>query len=307
MSNVLVSGLINIETTLKMDSFPIHYQPVRYPFFGVNSTVSGVGLNISKALTTLGDDVHFQSIIGRDLSGSLVTETLTALGLPTTWIVRGVDATAQSIILYDPTGARMINVDLKDIQDTAYPPDLYASAIAGCEAAVLCNINFSRPFLSQARAAGVLVATDVHAISDLDDPYNCDFMAHADILFMSDAQLPATPEEWARAVQGAFNTPLLVIGLGEHGALLSVRADDHLSRYPAIKTRAVVNTIGAGDALFSSFLHFYLKTKNPYTALHKAMIFASYKIGTTGAAEGFLTESELDSWDRSSYPLPPLR
>ena len=50
----------------------------------------------------------------------------------------------------------------------------------------------------------------------------------------------------------------------------------------------MVNTIGAGDALFSGFIHFYLKSKNPYQALQKAMLFASYKIGSTGAADGFL-------------------
>ena len=62
MNNILVSGLINIETTLKIDAFPIPYQPVRYPFFGINSTVSGVGFNVSKALTTLDEaEAHPQA------------------------------------------------------------------------------------------------------------------------------------------------------------------------------------------------------------------------------------------------------
>jgi len=47
MPNILVSGLINIETTLRVDGFPIAYNPVNYPFFGVNSSVSGVGYNIA--------------------------------------------------------------------------------------------------------------------------------------------------------------------------------------------------------------------------------------------------------------------
>ena len=38
MTRILVSGLINIETTLRVDSFPLTYEPVRYPFFGINST-----------------------------------------------------------------------------------------------------------------------------------------------------------------------------------------------------------------------------------------------------------------------------
>jgi ribokinase len=39
-----------------------------------------------------------------------------------------------------------------------------------------------------------------------------------------------------------------------------------------------------------------LKTENPYTALRGALAFASYKIGATGAAEGFLTGEELDRY-----------
>jgi ribokinase len=58
----------------------------------------------------------------------------------------------------------------------------------------------------------------------------------------------------------------------------------------------VVNTIGAGDALFSSFLDGFLRTKDPYQALRRAMVFASYKIGEKGAAEGFLSRTELDYW-----------
>jgi ribokinase len=56
-----------------------------------------------------------------------------------------------------------------------------------------------------------------------------------------------------------------------------------------------VNTIGAGDALFSSFLHAYSRDGDPYEAIQKAVVFASYKIGETGAAEGFLKAQELDN------------
>lgn len=56
MNPILISGLINLETSLRVDGFPLPYFPVRYPFFGVNSTVSGVGFNVAKALTTLGDE-----------------------------------------------------------------------------------------------------------------------------------------------------------------------------------------------------------------------------------------------------------
>ena len=46
---ILVSGLLNVETTVPVRGFPINYYPIDYPFFGINSNVSGVGFNLSKA------------------------------------------------------------------------------------------------------------------------------------------------------------------------------------------------------------------------------------------------------------------
>ncbi len=287
MCTILVSGLINIETTLQVAGFPIDYEPVRYPFFGVNSAVSGVGYNIAKALTALGAPVRFLSIIGRDLAARAVEESLAADDIDGRYVVRGIEHTAQSVILYDRDGRRAIYVDLKDIQEQTYPPDLFEAALADCPVAVLCNINFSRPMLRRARAAGKLIATDVHAIGDLDDEYNRDFMQQADILFMSHERLPCPPEEWAAQVCERFGNAIIVIGLGAEGALLAVKRDHFIERVPAAHVRPVVNTIGAGDALLSAFIYSYSRTRDPYEAIRKATLFAAYKIGARGAAEGF--------------------
>ncbi len=294
MSKILVSGLINIETTLSVEGFPIGYTPVRFPFFGVHSSVSGVGYNVAKALTVLGDDVRFLSLIGADAAGVLVRAALSADGISAEHVLGALAQTAQSVILYDGAGRRQVNSDLKDIQERAYPAGCFEEAIAGCSLAALCNINFSRPFLARARALGAPVATDVHTISDLEDDYNRDFMAAADILFMSDERLPAPPEAWVRAMWRRYGAEIVVVGLGRAGALLGVRRDGFLERIPAVTTRPVVSTIGAGDALFSAFVHFYAGTHDPYAAIRRAIVFASYKIGETSAAAGFLDEAALD-------------
>ena len=48
--NILVSGLINTETTAQVRGFPIPYYPIEYPFFVGNTAVSGVGFNLAKAM-----------------------------------------------------------------------------------------------------------------------------------------------------------------------------------------------------------------------------------------------------------------
>jgi acarbose 7IV-phosphotransferase len=302
MSAILVSGLINIETTLKVDGFPIHYQPVRYPFFGVNSTVSGVGYNVAKALVTLGDTVRFLSLTGRDAAGELVRTALREDGIPNLGVLPHLEHTAQSVILYDGEGRRMVSTDLKDIQEQQYPQELFEQGLEEADLAVLCNINFSRAMLGMARQAGIPIATDVHTLSDLEDEYNRDFLEAAALLFMSDEGLPCTPEAWVRQIWERWDAPIIVIGLGAQGALLAVRQDNFLERIPAVRTRPVVSTIGAGDALFSSFVHFYHKTGDPYAAIRRAVVFASYKIGEAGAAQGFLTESQLEQLVLQFHP-----
>ncbi len=295
MARVLVSGLVNLETTLRVDGFPIEYVPVRYPFYGVHSSVSGVGYNVARALTGLGDKVRFLSLIGRDPAGSLVKPVLDSASIPGGDVLERLERTPQSVILYDPAGRRQINVDLKDIQDQFYPFERFQEALKECSLAALCNINFSRPFLLPANQAGKLVATDVHAIAELDDFYNRDFMASAIILFMSDERLPCSPEDWVRKVWDRYPAEIVVVGMGAQGALLGLRKDHALERMPVIYTRPVVNTIGAGDALFSAFIHCYCQSGDPFEALHKASVFASYKIGEPGAADGFLDESSLNA------------
>lgn len=295
MSAILVSGLINLETTLRVEAFPVAYEPVRYPFFGVNTTVSGVGYNVALALHRLGTEVTFLSLVGADLPGRMARQEIEAQGLEDGGILPRLERTPQSVILYDRAGARQIHVDLKDIQEQSYPPERFEPALARCSLAVLCNLNLNRPFLSRARQLGVPVATDVHTIHELEDDYNRDFMAAADLLFMSHERLPCAPEDWARRTLERYPAQVLVIGLGPEGALLAVRWDGFMGRFPAAQVRPVVSTIGAGDALFSCFVHSYARSGDPYDSLRRAILYAGYKIGAAGAADGLLDGAGLES------------
>lgn len=294
MSNFMVMGHINIETTLGIDEFPIEYAPVRYPFFGIKSTVSGVGFNIAKALTTLGHNVNLLSLIGDDIHAPTIKKELEAIRIPTDNIVTLLQETAQSIIIYGKSGQRAIYTDLKDVQEKNYPESRAEQVLEQCDIAVICNINFARPLLEKAKKLNKLIASDIHTIANISDPYNQDWMRHANILFMSHENLPVSPEAWIRQLWQHYQTDICVIGLGKNGALLGIRQEQQIEHIPAISPHQIVSTVGAGDALFSSFLHAYSQTQDPRQSLKKAMIFASCKIGTSGAAEGFINAEALD-------------
>lgn len=291
---ILVSGLINIETTLGIDHFPLDYYPVTYAFDRVASSVSGVGYNVAKALHTLGHGVAMASLIGDDFHGQWVRQDMASLGLATEGLLASLPATPASVILYEPGGRRQIHVDLKTIQESQYDEARFAAQLAGCRLAVMCNINYNRALLPAVKAAGLPIATDVHVLSDPDDAYNRDFMAAADILFLSDEGLHGRPpEELIGALQSRYHNAIIVMGRGSLGALMYVAADRQFHRSAARSPRPVVNTIGAGDALFSAFVHGYLTHGNPYQALNQACLFAGWKIGVAGAADGFLTAEAL--------------
>lgn len=180
MSKILISGLVNTETTVRVRQFPIPYYPIDYPFFGVGTAVSGVAYNIALALKTLGDDVDLLSMTGDDFSAAYIRQELHSAGIGTEHIQAKLKQTPSSVVLYDETGRRQIYCDLKDIQEISYgfPEEI----CAGADIVAACNTNFNRELLRRAKAAGKTIATDVHVLSDIWDDYNRDFMEYADIL-----------------------------------------------------------------------------------------------------------------------------
>ena len=291
--NILVSGLLNTETTAAVRGFPIEYYPIDYAFFGVNTAVSGVAFNLAKALTTLGDTVRLTSMTGRDFAAAYIRDALKELGIAGEYVQSKLGQTPSSVVLYDPEGKRQIYCDLKDIQETAY--DFDRSMLEGIDLVVACNINFNRPLLSLARQSGKVIATDVHVLSDIHDEYNREFMEQADILFLSDEAVGDGYRGFLLQLAQTYPCRIIVMGRGPKGAAMYLRETGQIMEMPACSAGTVVNTVGAGDALFSSFLHFYAKGMAPIDALHRAQIFAAHKITANGAAQGFVTEQTVEA------------
>ena len=294
MSKILISGLVNTETTVRVREFPIPYYPIDYPFFGVSTAVSGVGYNLAKALKTLGNQVMLLSMTGEDLPGQQIRHELEALGVDTQGIRSCLKETPNSAVLYDGDGKRQIYCDLKDIQETDYGFD--PAVCRDADLVVACNINFNRPLLHAAKAAGKTVATDVHVLRDLHDDYNREFMACADILFLSDEGIGDDYRGFLWELGQLYHNQIIVLGRGGKGAALHLPKEGSFFELPAVQVGQVLNTVGAGDALFSGFLHGYAKGLEPLEALRQAQYFAAAKIRTSGAAKGFITEEELNAF-----------
>ncbi|MGN0452185.1 MAG: carbohydrate kinase family protein [Ruminococcus sp.] len=293
MSKIAVCGLVNMETTASVDSFPIDYRPIDYRFFGVTSNPSGVGFNVSLALNALGDEVRLCSLCGDDSSARLIKSELEAEGVSTKYILSKNKSTAQSVVLYDQTGRRYVICDLADNQDLDYEKDVFSEALKDIDLVCLCNINYAANLIDEAKSANVPIATDVHCLSDIHDEYNARFMRAADIVFLSNEAIIGREEDFSKELMQEYGCKAVVVGMGDRGALLRECTDEAPVLVPAVYTRPVRNTVGAGDSLYSAFIHFYTKDFDALSALQKAVYFASYKIGENGGAKGFLSEEKL--------------
>lgn len=304
--HILISGLVNVETSVRVRRFPIDYYPIDYPFFGVESHVAGVAYNIAKALTVLGDKPSLLSYCACDEEGDRIARQLKTDNIQT-HLMTDLPQTPVSVVLYDESGRRQIYCDLKNIQEKELKPNDYEQMLENSDIVSACNISFNRSLIRKAKKLGKIVATDVHVLSNVRDEYNRDFLETADILFLSDEGLPCPPETFLNWLKDSYDFSLCVIGLGARGAMMYERNSGKKYHLPAVQTDQVVNTVGAGDALFSAFLHYYAQGMEPVNALEHAQIFAAKKIAFSGASVGFPHATEVEeTWEHSEHFIETL-
>lgn len=297
---IYVSGLLNFETILNVETFPINYFPITYPFFGINSSVSGTAFNIANALAKLGDKVYLSSYVGDDLLGKTIVSEAKKSKIDTTNIKETLESTPNMVVLVDAHRNVQTYCDLKNVQDIESNFEEEKENIVASDLLVLCNSNFNRPLLKKAKELGKKIATDVHIIGSIDDPFNEDFLKYSDIVFLSERGLAGKIyEDFLVDLYNTYHNEIIVLGEGREGAMILDAKKRVVYHIDAITIRKIANTVGGRDALFSAFIHFYLKGIDSLEALKLAEIFVSYKIGESGSAKGFLSEKEVKEYAKT--------
>lgn len=293
MAKILVSGLVNLEMSVPVNSFPVDYTPITYLFNGISTAVSGVGYNVFCALESLGDSVRPCSVTGKDLASSVIAGAFVEKKAGTEFLFPVLDKTCTSCVLFDDQGKRRIFCDLSRVQEITLPESAFDSLVSGIEGVVLCNTNFNRKLLNYLCGKDLPVFTDVHVLSDVYDSYNSPFMKRADVLFLSHENVSGNHEDFLIRLYNEYGNKIIVLGQGSSGAMILDGSEKKIYTMESVLPRPLVNTLGAGDALFSSFVHFYLKKFSPLEALKYAVTFAGWKIGESGGSKGFCTGDEL--------------
>ncbi|MCR5558171.1 MAG: carbohydrate kinase family protein [Butyrivibrio sp.] len=296
MSRFLVAGVTQIETIIRVDKIPVSYAPLTSANESIFTAMGGDAYNESLALAWLGDDVTFMSIVGRNQDLSMINPPDRKITLSTEYIVPQMKETPTEVVFYDKNRKQQIFEDIKDLRENVYDMSMVTPIADACDMMVLANANFCRPFAKTAKEQGKPIAVNIRNYRPEKEIYNTDFLEPAKILYFSDDTLAENPYDFIDRIAATYNTEIIILGQGSEGLIIFDKTKDIRAHYKTVKTNEVVNTIGAGNALFACFLHYYMETGDSVNAIKNALLFASYKIGYMGTSNGFMTTDQLTQW-----------
>lgn len=299
-NTIVVAGVTSLYTAVGIDGFPLHYQPTARPKW-LACGVGGAAGHIAKVMRSLGDNVRLCTVVGDDPAGAAIRADLAANDLLGPGVVRG-PASTSGVVSVGPDGQRMGYGHLRPLDGFAYPPALIREQAAGADLVVATNARFVRRLLPSVRDLGVPIAVDVHLIKDLEDPYNLPWLEAAEVVFCSHERLPWRPGDWiARLLDRYPRCVVAGVGLGADGLLIGLR-DGRLISVGAVAPRGVVNTSGAGDSAFATFLQRWVTTGDPASAAEDAVLLAGWKIGSELPSSVSMTTDELAEL-RAAHPV----
>jgi ribokinase len=256
---------------------------------GIEAHVSGIACNVAAGLAALGTPVRLTAITGTDEVGRLIRSHLaTIANLEVTYI--DLPESPQTVVLLGDDGDRSVLSDLKDAPSAALGD---SPQLERCSAFVPVAIPANLPAVERAVSAGTPVFVDIQSVAAIDDPAKEPFCRAATVLAMSGSRVTGEPEQWLRRIGELYGTPVMVLGLGERGAMLAQDGGRQIDHVAAV-TASVRSTVGAGDALWACFIDGYLRGADPLWALQRAVAAAGHKIASIGGTQGLATTTILD-------------
>ena len=143
---------------------------------------------------------------------------------------------------------------------------------------------------------------DIQDVTHLDDAYRQDFIAAADVLFLSAANY-ADPEPLITELLQRKARQIVVVGMGARGCAIGTH--DGIRRFPPVAIDLpVINTNGAGDGLAAGFLSSYVPEGYAIDELiHRGQIVARYTCAQRAAKVRLITTGELNRYARAATPI----
>lgn len=298
MGKFLVAGIVQKETIVRVNRVlkgELSEEKIVSVPDTIFSSTGGDAYNEALALQWLGNSVDLMSMVGRDDGVELINPS-DSENLVTDYVLPCLLHTPAAVVICDEERNQYIFEDRKDLENTGYDPDLFQERAARAEMLVVSNVDFCRPLLRIGSKLRKPVAVNIRGYRENSPEEHVDFLKAADILYLNDDGLSEEPFEFVKSLAVRYRPKIIILGQGSSGLVLYDKEKNIIAHYDSVNTHKTVNTAGAGNALFSCFLHFYNKTHDSVFAVKNALLFASYKVGFVGTSNGFMTEEEIAHW-----------
>ncbi|MEO3754344.1 adenosine kinase [Streptomyces sp. B6B3] len=271
--DILVLGGAGVDTIVYVPQLPLPFAD-SYHVPAIETRAGQTGDFVALGLHALGLRTHHLDLIGADPEGELVRAFHRQRGIPLTDLPLTA-GTRRAVNLVGPDGRRLSLYDITRRSDDDRLPPATVSALAArsrhAHVAITHPCALALPAL---REAGVTVSTDLH---DWDGakPYHELYAHEADLVFLSTAALPASPERTMRRIAERGRAETVIATAGAEGAYLL--HDGELTHVPAVAPPGeVVDTNGAGDAFVSGYLYGWLTGEPAHRCARYAAIAAAY-------------------------------
>ena len=279
-------GSINVDNVYQVARLPAPGETLRAMGFHVN--LGGKGVNISVAIARAGCDVRHIGAIGAE--DSMALSLLEEQGIDCSAIARVGEATGHAIVYVDDKSENQIVVF--GGANHAIAEDHIRASLAGAtpdDWLVLQNeTNANEIGLTVARKIGMKVALVAAPFDVLTMP---DLIRRVDLASMNKTETEEFEEAVARRCRDV-DGPDFLITYGQDGAEFAGRQES--ARVASHRVEAL-DTTGAGDAFFGSFLAKYARGQSVEEALAYANAAAALQVQKMGACSAIPTESEVNA------------
>lgn len=286
MGSVLVVGSLNYDTALAVERIPAVGETV------IGTSVAygcgGKGANQACACARAGARTTLLGVVGDDIGGSQLRQSLIACGVRTEalWVKRGAQ-TGMAVVTVDSSGRNSIVViPGANAALTAERVEAYFAGLEEAPTVVLLQLEIplaaAYAAVRCAKAAGAAVALNPAPARRLDPAY----VSRVDYLLPNETELAllaaraGDPAEQAEALTRA-GVGHVVATLGERGAL-HLTAGGAPVYYAAHRVRAV-DTVGAGDCFCGYFCAALAVGKSEGMAIAEATAAAAISVTRAGA------------------------
>ena len=270
------------------------------------SVLGGAPFNLAWHLYALGDNPHLISRVGRDEYGTQVLEAMKQWGM---------DITGVQVDEEFPTG--QVEVTFKDnepsyniVNNSAYDfisaqelPENVLDGILYHGSLSLRNEESRKAYEKLSTNNDFQVFLDVNLRSPWwkrKELYRMLENAHWVKMNLEELQLLASSsavvEEQMSDIQAKYEIEQLIVTQGEEGAIVRTAAGEFYHQIPQ-KVSRFVDTVGAGDAFSSMYIHGLHKGLSVDINLQQAQKFAGKVVGLRGG-----TTSDLDFYQEFTSP-----